>query len=59
MVKIEPIEPALAASLGDVLGVPPLVAGVLAARGIRTCEDGQRFLHPKLDHLPTPSYCPT
>lgn len=31
------------------LGVPPLVARVMAARGIRTVEEGRLFLTPSLD----------
>jgi single-stranded-DNA-specific exonuclease len=34
--------------------LPPLVASLLVARGIRTAADAARFLHPSLDHLHDP-----
>lgn len=38
----------------DAAGVPPLIARLLASRGIRTPEEAARFLNPSLDHLHDP-----
>ena len=37
------------------LGVPPLVAGLLAARGVRTEEEARALLRPGLGQLHDPS----
>ena len=39
-------------------GVPPLIAEILAARGLATAEAMQRFLNPGLAHLTPPSDIP-
>lgn len=41
-------------ALAQQLGVPPLVAQVLLARGVREPEQAQRFLHPSLDFVSDP-----
>ncbi|HEV2883184.1 MAG TPA: single-stranded-DNA-specific exonuclease RecJ [Pyrinomonadaceae bacterium] len=44
-----------AADLAARLGVSPVVAGVLTARGVSTEEAAQKLLHPALDQLHDPS----
>lgn len=39
------------AELARTLGVPRLVAHLLSLRGVRTAEEGRRFLNPSLEHL--------
>ncbi len=58
MLKIAEHDAHVAALLEDGLELPPIVARVLAARGIGTCEDGTRFLHPKIEHLSDPFLLP-
>jgi len=47
-------ERAAATGLVSALGVSPLLAGLLAARGVRTPEEGERFLDPRLHSLADP-----
>lgn len=42
-------DPKLERSLADALGVAPLVARIMVARGIRTPEEGRLFLTPSLE----------
>ena len=58
MLKIAEHDAHVAALLEDGLKLPPIVARILAARGIGTCEDGTRFLHPKIEHLSDPFLLP-
>jgi single-stranded-DNA-specific exonuclease len=44
----------LVAQLARALDLEPLVAGVLASRGVRSEEDAGRFLEPSVDHLLDP-----
>jgi single-stranded-DNA-specific exonuclease len=44
-----------AAMLAQSLGLPPVVASILAARGFDTPEKVAPFLNPRLEHLPDPS----
>ncbi|MDX6270646.1 MAG: single-stranded-DNA-specific exonuclease [Acidobacteriota bacterium] len=46
---------ARAESLAARLGVSPIVAGLLAARGVSTDEDALKVLHPSFDQLHDPS----
>lgn len=43
-----------AAELSRSANLPLIVAELLVARGVRTMEDVDRFLHPQLDHLHDP-----
>jgi single-stranded-DNA-specific exonuclease len=43
-----------AAELSRSANIPLIVAELLLARGVRTSEDVDRFLHPQLDHLHDP-----
>ena len=43
-----------AAELSRAANLPLIVAELLVARGVRTTEDVDRFLHPQLDHLLDP-----
>ena len=43
-----------AAELSRDANLPLIVAELLVARGVRTTEDVDRFLHPQLDHLHDP-----
>lgn len=45
-------------SLAATLGVSPLVAHLLLSRGITSETEGDRFLHPELDHLHDPELLP-
>lgn len=38
----------------NLAGIPPLIARLLAARGVHTATEAERFLHPSLDHLQDP-----
>ncbi len=58
MLRIEPYEPPVVAALATGLNLPHLVARVLATRGILTCDDGIRFLYPKIEHLSDPFLLP-
>ncbi len=46
------------AALVEGLNLPHLVARVLATRGIKTCDDGMRFLYPRIEHLSDPFLLP-
>ena len=35
-------------------GIPPLIAGLLAQRGVRSADEAQQFLSPQLAHLHSP-----
>ncbi|HEX8128217.1 MAG TPA: single-stranded-DNA-specific exonuclease RecJ [Pyrinomonadaceae bacterium] len=48
-------DPAHAEALAARLGVSPIVAGLLAARGVASEEDARKLLHPSLDQLHDPS----
>lgn len=43
-----------AAALAQAANLPPLIAELLAARGLRTAAEAEQFLHPTLDHLLDP-----
>jgi single-stranded-DNA-specific exonuclease len=58
VLKIEPYEAAVVAALEKDLKLPHLIARVLSTRGVRTAEDGRRFLYPRLDHLSDPFLLP-
>jgi single-stranded-DNA-specific exonuclease len=58
VLRIEPYEPPVVAALVEGLNLPHLVARVLATRGIRTCDDGMRFLYPRIEHLSDPFLLP-
>jgi single-stranded-DNA-specific exonuclease len=47
-------DPAVVASLTSSGSIPPLVARLLAERGIRTPAAAAAFLHPKLEDLHSP-----
>lgn len=44
-----------AAELAASIGCHGIVAGILYRRGVRTAEEAQRFLHPRLADLPDPA----
>jgi single-stranded-DNA-specific exonuclease len=48
------IDPQAVEALAQVLGVHPLLAQLLVARGIDSAEKARRFLNPSLDHLLDP-----
>ncbi|MGO9269849.1 MAG: single-stranded-DNA-specific exonuclease RecJ [Terriglobia bacterium] len=52
--QADPARAGAAARLTRELAIPPLVAGLLAARGMEDPEAADRFLHPRLDHLHDP-----
>jgi len=52
--QADPARAGAAARLTRELAVPPLLAGLLAARGMDDPEAAHRFLHPCLDHLHDP-----
>ncbi len=58
MLKIAEHDAHVAALLEDGLKLPPIVARILASRGIGTCEDAERFLYPKIEHLSDPFSLP-
>ena len=58
MLKIEPYEPRVVTELEEGLHLPRLVARILATRGIKTAEEGMRFLSPRLEHLSDPFLLP-
>ncbi len=58
MLKIAPYEAPVVAGLVEGLNLPPLIAGVLANRGIATCDDALRFLYPRIEHLSDPFLLP-
>ena len=47
-------QPEVFLSLAEALGIKPLVARVLGARGICTPDEGRRFLEGRLSDLPDP-----
>ncbi len=47
-------DPQRAMALADALGVSPVIAGLLIARGYQDQESAQRFLRPSLDQLHDP-----
>jgi single-stranded-DNA-specific exonuclease len=51
---IKTVEEQLMAQIAREAQIAPLIARLLVARGVRTGEEAQRFLDPKLDHLHTP-----
>ncbi len=52
--QADPARAGAAARLTRELAIPPLVAGLLATRGLEDPEAADRFLHPRLDHLHDP-----
>ena len=58
VLRIEPYELPVVAALVEGLNLPHLVARVLATRGIKTCDDGMRFLYPRIEHLSDPFLLP-
>lgn len=51
-------DPEAEARLHRELGVTPLLAAILVARGLVEPAEADRFLHPKLDHLHAPTLLP-
>jgi single-stranded-DNA-specific exonuclease len=49
-----PFDSATANRLSSEAGIPPLIAGLLAARSIRSAEEAHRFLNPRLEDLHSP-----
>ncbi|MBZ5648418.1 MAG: single-stranded-DNA-specific exonuclease RecJ [Acidobacteriia bacterium] len=47
-------DPAVVDQLSSQAGIPPLIARLLALRGVNTVVDAQRFLAPRLEHLHSP-----
>jgi single-stranded-DNA-specific exonuclease len=52
--RMHPCDEACASRLARDLGVSPVVARLLAIRGISDTDAASRFLHPSLDHLLDP-----
>ena len=52
--EIQPIDERLVSELSRALLLSPLEARLLASRGVRTVEDGVRFIHPKFEQLHDP-----
>jgi single-stranded-DNA-specific exonuclease len=52
--KADPESAAAAARLAQELGLPPLVAGLVVARGLKEPEAAQKFLCPRVDQLRDP-----
>jgi len=52
--QADPARAGAAARLTRELAIPPIVAGLLAARGMEDAEAADRFLHPRLAHLHDP-----
>ena len=46
------------AALARQMGIHPLTAGLLLARGMANADQAERFLHPKLTHLDPPAALP-
>lgn len=55
---VSPRRPDLERHLQQELGIPPLLAAVLVARGFSDPAAAHRFLHPSLDDLGDPSLLP-
>lgn len=55
---IQDRDPNAEARLQRELGVTPLLAAILVARGLVEPEEADRFLHPQLDHLHPPTLLP-
>ena len=51
--KLRTADPNLSKALTEG-GIPPLIAGLLAQRGIRDAAEAKRFLAPELSHLHSP-----
>lgn len=51
---IHPTDAAAEEALAREASLPPLIARLLLARGVRTAADAAIFLHPSLDHLHDP-----
>ena len=47
--ELVPYDPEVASSLEAACGVTPLVARIMAGRGISTASEAARFLQPSLD----------
>ncbi len=56
--RISQADPRAREQLSRALAVPPLVATVLAVRGVGTPEDAEAFLRPTLSSLPDPDGIP-
>lgn len=54
----EPADPVLATAFSTQLGIAPFAAELLCRRGIRSLEEAQRFLFPKLKTLTDPFLLP-
>lgn len=54
MWELRPADPAAVARLAGARGVSPLMARLLALRGIEDTQAAERFLHPRLEHLRPP-----
>ena len=52
--KLRPAEEAAVSHLSSEAGFSPLVARMLAARGVRTAEEARSYLSPQLSHLHSP-----
>lgn len=56
--ELLPQEPEVARQLESQLGIPAIVAALLAQRGFTDAESAFRFLNPSLDHLSNPRSLP-
>lgn len=56
--KVGPRSPEVERALGEALGVPPLLASLLARRGLTDPEAASQFLNPTLDDLHDPKLLP-
>ena len=52
--EIQPVDERLESELSRALLLGPLEARLLASRGVRSVEDGFRFIHPKFEQLHDP-----
>ncbi|RKY00178.1 single-stranded-DNA-specific exonuclease RecJ, partial [Candidatus Poribacteria bacterium] len=56
--RFKQVDPEVSFRLADRLKISPLLAHLLASRGIRDEESARRFLYPSLDHLHDPFLLP-
>lgn len=52
--RIAPVEYAQTTELARALHVPQMIAHLMMRRGVRTPDEGRRFLHPSVDNLSEP-----
>ena len=58
MIKVAQCDEALVRTIETRLGLPPLIARILVARGVRSPEAVEAFLSPKLETLSNPFLLP-